>query len=295
MKNYFYFNECIGNGYSVQMLTTAFENIINGFIHLDDKVNNVLIFEKSPNDIIVSGISIKEIIRASKNKDFKTLLYSYLINYPLSQFINPHQKVDEEELLNKQYLFDNQDAINLAIAYYCDWTAFSLPISKKVMRDKLDLISNNSETIHLNNFYGANINYTNNAIRNIKQTKAIGIEKIKLIAKQVIVLQDFTNVFESSSLRDQALVIERFEYAKQEQIILSKSNKPNDRVVKHVTNNVEELRIVNPIDIRVYFHQIGEDTLVIALMNYKNNYKSTQDQNADIEKASKLIKIITAV
>lgn len=289
MKNYFYFNECIGNGYSVQILTTAFENIINGFIHLDDRVNNVLIFEKSPNDIIVSGISIKEIIRASKNKDFKTLLYSYLINYPLSQFINPHQKVDEEELLNKQYLFDNQDAINLAIACFCDWTAFSLPVCNKLMVNVLNIKGINSNVLHLNNFYGDNLDYINNAIRRIKQAKAVGIEKLKLLAKEVIILPDFEKCFAASSLRDQNLIIERFEYAKQEQIILSKSNRPNDRVVKHVANNVEELRIVNPIDIRVYFHQVGEDTLVIALMNYKNNYKSTQDQNVDIEKASKLI------
>lgn len=289
MKNYFYFNECIGNGYSVQMLATAFENIINGFIHLDDRANNKLIFEKMPENIFIAGFALKDIIDVSVNKTFKRTLYSYLKNYPLSQFINPHQKVDEEELLSKQYLFDNQDAINLAIAYYCDWTAFSLPICNQLRVNTLDVKDISSNVLHLNNFYGDNLDYINNAIRRIKQAKAIGIEKLKLLAKKVIILPDFAKSFESSSLRDQHLIIERFEYAKQEKIILSKSNKPNDSVVKHVANNVEELRIVNPIDIRVYFHQVGEDTLVIALMNYKNNYKSTQDQNVDIEKASKLI------
>lgn len=289
MKNYFYFNECVGNDYSVQTLVTAFEKIINGFLHLDERKNNVLIFEKSPNSTTISGIAIKEIIKASKNKDFKTLLFCYLSNYPLSQFINPHQKIDEEALLNKQYLFNNQDAINLAIAFYCNWIAFSLPISKILMVNTLDLKGIDSNVLHLNNFYGENIDYINNAIRCVKQEKASGIDKLKFLTKHVILLQDFIEIFESSSLRDQALIIERFEYAKQEQIILSSSNKPNAKVVKHVANNVEELRIVNPIDIRVYFHQIGEDTLVIALMNYKNNYKSNLDQNADIEKASKLI------
>ncbi len=290
--NYFYFNECIGNGHSLNDLTSSFEKMIRSFVVLDDKTNNKLIFEKEPNAITVSNHTLQEIIGTSKNKEFKKIIYSYLKNYPISSYINTHQAIDEVALLERHYTFENQDAINLAIAYYCDWIAFSLPVLDRLCKNKLSIIDCEKQILQLNNFYGGNIDYINNSIRVLKQNRAAGIEKIKLLTNKVTILPEFEKCFNNSSLRDQKLIIERFEYAKKEQIILSNSNKPNDKVVKHVSNTVEELRILNPIDIRVYFHQVGNDSMIIASMNYKNNYKTTDDQTKDIEKAEKMIKQI---
>lgn len=288
MNNYFYFNECVGNGHNLQSLCSALENTIIQFTKLKDRSCNKLIFEKDINKISLSGNSLEEIIKSSENKDYKKLIYSFLKNYPISSFFDSHQNVDEDKILYEQYKFLEQDATNLAIASECGWIAFSIPTSKELKVNQLKLIGNKG-SLDLLNFYGDNIQFIDKSIDNVNYQKSEGVNKLKLLTKEVEIFPEFQRFFDEIPIRDQNLIIDRFEYAKNEQIILAEKIKANDKVVKHVKTRVGELRILNPIDIRVYFHSIGQDRLIIASMNYKNRYSSNSDQNKDIEAAEKRI------
>lgn len=287
MNNYFYFNECIGNGYDKQSLCSALENIIIQFSKFRNRSDDILIFEKESNKIKLSDFPLNDIIQASKNKDYRKLIYSYLKNYPIGSFIESHQNVDEE-ILNEEYKFLTQDATNLAIASMCDWIAFSIPISVNLKVDKIKL-RGKTKSLSLANFYGDNVEFVKNSINDLKSKKASGPERLKLLANDVVISCEFEKYFEDIPILHQNLIIERFEEAKKNQYILAEKIKSNDNVVKHVRTRVGELRILTPVQIRVYFHSIGPDKLIIASLNYKSKYKNTSDQNKDIESAGKKI------
>lgn len=289
--NIFYFNECIGEGYNIQTICSAFEDSIIAFRKICNNEQNKLVFEKDARKIVLAGYPLENICRSSKKKDFRTLIYSYLMNYPLAKYIQIHQYIDEDAILQNQYSFENQDATNLAIAYHCDWIAFSLPLSPALCKDRLELTSLSSVSLFLDNFYGDNIETTEDTIREKVFEKSNGLEKLKALAKNVEVLPPFVDAFEHSTSVNQKLILERFEYAKRERVILSEQRVNDDVVVNTIPKRkyVEELRVVNPIDIRVYFHQVDKDSIIVASMNYKNRY-GKGDQNNDIESAENMVK-----
>ena len=86
-------------------------------------------------------------------------------------------------------------------------------------------------------------------------------------------------------LGDKKSIFDRLDEAREGHLIQPLSC--NGTVIKRVGKHVVELRIVNPVDIRVYFHEDG-NKLFFARLAFKSEYEEN-DQDEDIQKSEEMI------
>lgn len=113
-----------------------------------------------------------------------------------------------------------------------------------------------------------------------------GLEKIECLAPDVIFSSKFSVRFSQLTNNDKKSILDRLDEARNGKLL--QPLRCNGTVIKHVSTHVAELRIVNPVDIRVYFHEDGK-TLYFANLGFKSSYGGKNIQNKDIEKAEKII------
>jgi putative component of toxin-antitoxin plasmid stabilization module len=116
-------------------------------------------------------------------------------------------------------------------------------------------------------------------------------EQLTTFLGNSIITKNFEKIYDSLSPDAQQSIKEEFEKAANRN--LTSRFYPDTKIVKDVSVSkkctVWELRVYQPIALRVYFNEIG-DTVYLASIEQKSN----PDQNEDIKKAEKLLILINA-
>ena len=244
--------------------------------------------EKEPSKITLGGVSLQTVVNNMRDKECRKLFYAYSIHHPIHRYF---PLVDEDVLLKAEYCFQGADATNIAIAHHNEGVLLSLPVSKELRVDFLTIISSNKgyEPLNIPNLNGDSAD--NEKIierelldRNYRVTD--GLAKLECLAPKVFFSPIFKKRFEELTANDRKSIFDRLDEARNGRLL-----QPlvcNGTIISHVNPHVAELRIVNPVDIRVYFHE-SNDTLYFAKLEFKSAYKNRTDQNADIDQAERIV------
>lgn len=291
--NHFYLNECLGGTFTCQELVAAFSKLILAFSSLAQKdylhVCKGWVLEKEAGKIMLGGIRLIDIIQQLPSREIKRLFYSYTLNYPIGDFF---AESDDDSLLQANYTFGQEDATNIVIAGRNGGILLTLPVSDAVKKDDLTVKSEHPgfEDIKVPNLHGEtvqNVNTTERRLlrRNYDKTP-YGIDKLSYLAPHVIMSETFQKRFENAPSEHVKSIFERLD-----EILANNMLQPlhcNGTMISHVAEYVSELRVVNPVDIRIYFHECM-DTIYFAKMSLKSEYVASNAQTEDIKEAEKLI------
>jgi hypothetical protein len=127
----------------------------------------------------------------------------------------------------------------------------------------------------------------NKSFKDCKNNQLTNFEKLNKIFANVVIASSFRNSFNDASADIQLSIIDHFEKANargtrflfQPDGALIKDVSPSNRKV-----SIYELRIFNPIAIRVYFHVAGQDVYIASF-----DPKANPNQSRDIQYAHDVI------
>jgi mRNA-degrading endonuclease RelE of RelBE toxin-antitoxin system len=290
----FYFNEClppIGNGINLQKV---FENSINLFSKLTKneslKIEKNIITDLPPDEITIHGVRFEDIINNISDKNCKRNAYYYFSRCPIKDNCF-FEEAFENELIEKEHFFLTLNAINLVIANKMNWFLYSLPINNTLKTDQLTITSNNTP-LNLHNWYGEQISsdYIKNLLIRLNNQIDSTLDELKLLLEDYQGSNSFEKQFKNSQPDVQRLIVEKFEEAKNNNMLFP--IKTDDNLIKKCqgkgNENTYELRFGSLGGVRVYFSVEG-NTVFIGGMGRKSVSAGTE-QSSDIKKASSEIK-----
>jgi putative component of toxin-antitoxin plasmid stabilization module len=161
--------------------------------------------------------------------------------------------------------------------------------------------ANNHSTSDINGFLGIDFNgqiitthkkvVDSNSYLNWIQFYQTNFEQLTAFLGNSVITKNFEKGYASLSSDAQKSIKEEFEKAANRN--LATRFYPDTKIVKDVSVSkkctVYELRVYQPVALRVYFNEIG-DTVYLASIEQKSN----PDQNEDIKKAEKLLILINS-
>lgn len=297
--NVFYLNDCLGCvSLSCEELSTGLVQVIKAFKSLSSiiklRIEKGWVLEKEPDKIQLAGVPLKLIVQNMHDKECRTLFYTFCVNYPIHKRFF---RIDVDQLLTANYKFDGADATNMVITSMNGGILLSLPVSTMLMTDYLEAQPNDEtyDIVIVPNLHGGtkdNIKAIEKELLSKNYKVLWDLEKIDCLAPNVKISEQFKKRFESLTEENKKSVFERFDEARRNNML--QPLKCNGTIIKHVAPHVSELRIVNPVDIRVYFHEEG-DTLYFGKIAYKSEYVGKNDQSNDIADAEKVINGMMAI
>lgn len=172
-------------------------------------------------------------------------------------------------------------------------TLLTLPVSDAVKKDDLTIKSADSgfEDINVPNFHGgtqSNVDITEKRLlrKNYREEPA-GIDKLSYLAPRVVMCESFRKRFKTAPSEHIQSIFDRLD-----EVLANNMLQPlqcNGTMISHVSEHVSELRIVNPVDIRIYFHE-DKDTIYFAKMALKSEYANSNAQTEDIKESENIIR-----
>lgn len=292
--NRFYLNECLDGTFSCQELSKAFVQLVAAFVSLTKKdylnIQKGWVLEKEAGRIVLGGVSLESIIKSIPDRETKRIFFSYTLNYPIGDIFRIH---DDDTLLKAGYTFGHDDATNMAIVGINGGTLLTLPVSDAVKKDDLTIKSADSgfEDINVPNFHGgtqSNVDITEKRLlrKNYREEPA-GIDKLSYLAPRVVMCESFRKRFKTAPSEHIQSIFDRLD-----EVLANNMLQPlqcNGTMISHVSEHVSELRIVNPVDIRIYFHE-DKDTIYFAKMALKSEYANSNAQTEDIKESENIIR-----
>ena len=290
----FYLNDCLGSAkYDLSDLADGLVTVICAFTELANipklHINKGWVIEKAHADMAVGGVKLQDIVANMCNRESRRLFYVYCTKYPIHQ----HFKCSNEEaILLADYKFDNADATNLAITAQNEGILLTLPVSDFLQKNVLQIASDieGFEAIEIPSLHGASVenkDFIQRLLLDRNYYVNVDLEKLDSLALNVYFSDKFKNRFKELTNTDKKSIFDRIDEARNGQLLFP-SLTCNGTVISHVEKHVEELRIVNPVDIRVYFHEEG-GRFFFAKIAFKNEYKGQNDQNEDIQESELII------
>jgi len=291
--NRFYLNECLGGTFACQELAAAFAKLVLAFSSLAQKdylhIHKGWVLEKEAGKIVLGGVPLTDVIKQLRDREIKRLFYSYALNYPIGKIFTEY---DDDSLLRANYTFEQEDATNIVIAGRNSGILLTLPVSDTVKKDDLTVKSKNPdfEDVKVPNFHGGtsqNVIVTEKRLLRRNYNNAPdGTDKLSCLAPHVIMSETFQKRFENAPSEHIKSIFDRLD-----EILTNNMLQPlqcNGTMISHVAEHVSELRVVNPVDIRIYFHEC-KDTIYFAKMSLKSEYVSSNAQTEDIKEAENII------
>lgn len=289
----FYLNDCLGAVHAdCKTLSEGLVLLVKAYKVLQEKkklrINKGWVYEKETSKIKLAGIPLQDIVNNMPDRESRRLFYVYNTKYPIHVFFT---QGDPEELLSAEYTFEGADAINIVIVSKSNGCLLSLPLSESLKKDYLSVESSSPQydTVTVLNLHGAddeNIRGVEKELLNRNYHALLDIEKIESLAPIVKCSEQFRRKFLGLTEDQRKFIFDRIDEARDNKML--QPLRYNGTIIKHVHPHVAELRIVNPVDIRVYFHENG-NTLYFAKLALKSEYVGKNDQNDDIADSERII------
>ena len=274
----FYFNECLPGNISEQEFVTLFSKTIiefNTLIKENIDIDKSIVTENLPSNVFINNISLKTIIDLIDNKSVKRLAFEYFGKYPIERYFEVEKFTDI--LLSENYMFENFNALNLAIIAMNNGVLFSVATDDLLKKDKLELYGINDK-LDVYNLYGEQSNTTSIKKFIIREnTSKLDIyNQLRTELVNSAISLNFEKSFKSEKNEIQQSIIYAFKEARNRNLITPYY--PDTNLIKDVTPNpfkkakVYELRVRYPKELRVYFYESNEK-VYIAKIGYKADYK----------------------
>ena len=291
--NIFYLNDCLGGkSFECSELAAGMVMVVKAFSYIANNsklaVDKGWVLEKDPVNMKLGGVALQKIVNNMRDRDCRRLFYIYSIHHPIHNYFHT---TDDELLLEADYKFCGADATNIAIACQNSGILLSLPVSDELRVNMLSIIPKKEgyKKMTISNMHGEggeNIKYIERVLLDRNYQVANGLAKLECLAPHVCFSSVFKDGFANLTSNDIKSIFDRIDEARKAGML-----QPlvcNGTIIKHVAPHVAELRIVNPVDIRVYFHEL-DDIIYFAKVEFKSTYKNRNDQDADIEYAERIV------
>lgn len=289
----FYLNDCLGAVHTdCKTLSEGLVLLVKAYTVLLEKgklrIIKGWVYEKEISKIKLAGVPLQDIVNNMPDREARRLFYVYNTKYPIHRYFT---QIDPDELLSAEYTFEGEDAINIAIVSKNKGCLLSLPLTESLKKDYLSLkpSSPQYDIVTVLNLHGAddeNLIGVEKELLNRNYHALTDIEKLESLAPIVKSSEHFRKKFKGLTEEQKKYIFDRLDEARENQML--QPLRCNGTIIKHVSPHVAELRIVNPVDIRVYFHEKG-NTLYFAKLALKSEYVGKNDQNDDIADSETII------
>lgn len=291
------FNDCFEKTYDINTIKACLYNSLIHFKEISKKYPNQIkgiLTDRSPNDILVGiDLSLASVI-LMLNRDEKNYALKNFTKYPIEDF---YPDLDIDNILSKSYTLKiNQhhyDALCAKINHMHDGFLFSLALNDDLKKNQLGIFENKENEIFIDNLYGfqTNSEYNIKKIEDKIQSAKIGFEKFITLFDNPIYFNSFEEEFNSLTNDTQEAIYQKFSRAKERNLPTNFS--ADKDLIKDVTIEKEkevkiyELRIFEPVCVRLYFFEESKDKIYLASVSKKPAKKT---QSNDIKTSIALIK-----
>jgi hypothetical protein len=236
--------------------------------------------------------SIYDLVSSITDKDLRNFGYKVFTKYPVDNFFDVS---DEEDLLAKEYVTSvagvQHSAINHVIVYRNEGVMFSLGVHDDLRVNVLSISSNSDLVISVTNLFGldSNTQYVKNLLEKSKFERLENFERFLSVVGENVFSARFKRSFELLPSNVQISIIEHFERAIRRNgasPLFSDGDLIKDVTPENAKYRLYELRIFDPVAMRVYFYETTEK-IYLALVERKPQPKK---QNSDINAAYSIIK-----
>lgn len=302
---YSYFNECIPRDQVLDQYASALQETAAAYASLKREHASLegIVSAIDWNSLVLSdaGITLGDCIRKIQDRSVRTLICSWLVNYPVRDYLD--ENINEADLVEQSYTLSvagtEYPATNLAIAHNNGVFLFTLGVHADLRRNELTLAGTGGQTLSVCNLYSNdadNIARVKEFIDN-SETATLGItEQIDhMLGGRVKRTNAYTQSFNKLETANQQSILDRLKSAKNLNLLdfrvdndIFRHTKGYDKKEK-TYGAVYELRIREPKEIRIYFQYV-ENIYYVLSMGWKGT-----DQNADIGQAFERIKQIRRI
>lgn len=299
--NHFYFNECFPKTSTDDEAVKSFQNTIKEYSILKDKFGEKvtgILTDRSPDKITVTQtLNLMQAINLL-DRDYKVIALRNFNKYPIDYIFEIDQTL---ELLEEEFLIrvgnDTFDALNAQISFLNNGILFSLGLHEDIRKNEIDIHQLSGKSSLIKNQFGESEN-TASLIANINKELAqslAGFSKFLNLFDTPKYFKSLKSEFESLPLKCQDSIIADFSRAI-DRNLETKFSADGD-LIKDVTPEKEksikvyELRVFDPVAIRIYFYEKGNE-IYLAKIKRKPPKKS---QSNDIKASRSLIKELIKV
>lgn len=299
--NHFYFNECFPKTFTDDEIVKSFQKTIKEYSILKDKFGEKvtgILTDRSPNKITVSpALDLLQAINLLE-RNYKVIALTNFNKYPIDHIFDIEQN---PELFEEQFTIkvgdDTFDALNAQISFLNNGILFSLGLHEDIRKNEIDIYQATGESSLINNQFGESEN-TASLIAIINKHLAqslVGFSKFLNLFDTPKFFKSLKSEFESLPLNCQNSIIDEFSKAIDRK--LDTKFAADGNLIKDVTPEREksikvyELRVFDPIAIRIYFYESGNE-IYLAKIRRKPPKKS---QSNDIKASKSLIKELIKV
>lgn len=302
---YSYFNECLPRNQVLKQYASALQETAAAYAFLKKEHASLegIVSTLDWNSMIMSdaGVSLGDCIRKIQDRSVRTLIYSWLVNYPVRDFLD--ETANEADLVEQSYMLSvagtEYPATNLAIAHNNGVFLFTLGVHADLCNNDLTLVGTGGKTLSVCNLYSNsadNVSRIEQFIDN-SETATLGItEQInRLLGGRVKRTNAYIQSFNKLGAANQQAILDRLKSAKDLNLLDFKVDNDIFRHTKGYDKKekaygaVYELRIREPKEIRIYFQYV-ENMYYVLSMGWKGT-----NQNADIGQAFERIKQIRKI
>ena len=290
--NQFYLNDCLGSKpFGVDELSDGLITVVQAFYKISSVpkllVDKGWVIEKIPADVLMAGTQLQDVVNNMRDKESRRLFYVYCTKYPIHKHFT---QIDDDVLLAADYRFRGSDATNVVITANNGGILMTLPVAYYLKQNTIVAQPSNKGygSIQVPNLHGStaeNVAHITRVLLDKNYATSSGLDKLSCLAPEVYFTDYFLGRFKKLTNNDIQSIFDRIDEARNGNMI--QPLKCNGTVISHVEKHVSELRIVNPVDIRIYFHEEG-NTLYFARLAFKSEY-GVNGQNEDIKKAEEMI------
>ena len=299
---YSYFNECLPRNQEVEQYALALHDTALAYVSLKKRHKNLegIVTTVDWNSMLMSdeGVSLLDCIKRIQNQSIRNLVYSWLKNYPVREYLD--ETINEDDLIEQSYSLSiagtEYPAINLAIAHYNGIFLFTLGIHDDLRKNELTLFGSGDKSLSVCNLYSQqpeNVAFVEQFITDAENSALSITEQIdRLLEGRVKRTNAYCQAFSKLGEANQLAILERLKRAEELNLL---DFKVDDDIFRHTRGfdkkenyygPVYELRIREPKEIRIYF-QFEDNVYYVLSLGGKGT-----DQNADIAQAFDRIKQI---
>ena len=293
--SHFCFNDCFPKTFSNDEVITAFQNSIKEYSVLKEKYGDKI------TGILTNGIPEKISVSSSLtlhqaifllDRDYKITALTNFNKYPIDLFL----EVDDDELLKEEFFVivgeEKFDGLNARISFLNNGILFSFGVHEDIRKDEITIHQENGSQSTIRNQFGLNTNTASLilSIDNHIAQSLVGFTKFLNIFSDPFYFKSLKSEFESFPVNCQNAIIDGFTQAGLRK--LNSNFAADGNLIKDVTPEKEkqikvyELRIFEPVAIRIYFYEDG-NRIFLAKIKKKPSKKT---QSNDINGSKLLIK-----
>lgn len=296
------FNDCFEKTCDINDIKICLYNSLNHFKEISkkypDKVKGILT-DRSPNNILVTSDLFLSDVILSLGRDEKNYALKNFTKYPIEDF---YPDLDIENILSNSYTLQvnkiHYDGFCAKINHIHDGFLFSLALHDDLKNNQLSIFENKENEILIDNMYGfqENSEYNIKKIEDKIQSSKVGFEKFITLFENSIYFKSFEDEFNGLTGSTQEAIYQKFLRAKERNLPTDFS--ADKDLIKDVTPDKEkeikiyELRIFEPVCVRLYFFEESKEKIYLASVSKKPAKKV---QSNDIRTSIALIKSLIKI